>query len=488
MHHPFWLAFVVPMGAWLNNSHAYHELVCALMLGGGVQFGCRQIVTVLIAVGGSTLRVAKFILLLLQLAAVLLCRVALFFPLAWECIQEVQVEDPAWSHSIIGTTLLMGCFNILAVLDSVRVATLWCGIEEGGGLDAMRTRDQSQERLRSLELSSVTIDSQAATSADLSSSPAMPARNLPSRAGRYPPLRKKYRAKPRRHVCIRDAPSCAQEGKCDIDPSHEEMVFGFVVADFDATADSLNIGHADASIFRTAATQGSKATPPGPLGGGAAATRTEARDTAAMRTQSRAQAPAQQKRLQTCAHGNEHACNQQHVQMRSAAGESDDNDNGSRMCTHQSGGHYPDGSQFTRCGDAKQLHVAGQKEVDWRCLRDDAPSSCSGDVLEFAGSDAHVLRRTCSSLDSVRIPIVNHHLILASGNVPTVSHYAILGVPRVAAADEVRKAFHKLSVKFHPDKNPANAANAEVLFMRIKEAYDCLIEPSKRRRYDRHRG
>lgn len=506
MHHPFWLVFVVPMRAGLSDSHAYHQLVCALMLGGGVQFGFRQIGLVLIAVGGSTTWLAKLIVLLFQLAAVVFCRVALFFPLASECIQEFQVEDPARSRLMLATTFLMGCFNILAVLDSVRVTIMWCNTGNGSGMDSLRMQEQSQERLRTLELSSVAVGRRATTTAESSFSPSVPVRTLPAQSGREAPGRKKHRSKPCRHACIRDAPPAMQDGRRDNDPSREEVVFGFVgAADFDVTADGDCMDHVGASIHRTAAAQVSMATSREPLTDEAAATRTEGADAAMMRTQTQARTRAQHRRLETCAcahgrhghgyghgHGYEHGCDETSAQMSGKCGGNDDHGNGNRMRpqvsdAHGCGGHYPNGPHSARSADGKQFHEAAQKKVEQSQLRGDhAAPRCSSDAQVPVDSDALMLPGTCSSLDHTRIPIVNHHLVLASGHVPTVTHYAFLGVPKAAGAVAIKKAFHKLSVKFHPDKNLTNAANAEVLFMRIKEAYDCLIEPSKRRRYDKH--
>ncbi|EZG63300.1 DnaJ domain protein [Gregarina niphandrodes] len=62
--------------------------------------------------------------------------------------------------------------------------------------------------------------------------------------------------------------------------------------------------------------------------------------------------------------------------------------------------------------------------------------------------------------------------------------YARLGVSKDAPADEIRKAYRKLALKWHPDKNPNNREEAETKFKELAEAYDCLSDPDKRRRYD----
>lgn len=63
-------------------------------------------------------------------------------------------------------------------------------------------------------------------------------------------------------------------------------------------------------------------------------------------------------------------------------------------------------------------------------------------------------------------------------------YYEVLGVARDADADTLKRAFRKLAVQFHPDKNPGDA-KAEESFKEASEAYDVLCDPDKRARYDR---
>jgi len=65
--------------------------------------------------------------------------------------------------------------------------------------------------------------------------------------------------------------------------------------------------------------------------------------------------------------------------------------------------------------------------------------------------------------------------------------YEILGVPKNASDEEIKKSYRKLAMKFHPDRNQGEAAKeAEVKFKEAKEAYEMLSDPQKRAAYDQH--
>ena len=64
-------------------------------------------------------------------------------------------------------------------------------------------------------------------------------------------------------------------------------------------------------------------------------------------------------------------------------------------------------------------------------------------------------------------------------------YYAVLGVAREANADELKKAYRKLAMQFHPDRNPGDA-QAEARFKEASEAYDILKDDNKRAAYDRY--
>jgi curved DNA-binding protein len=65
-----------------------------------------------------------------------------------------------------------------------------------------------------------------------------------------------------------------------------------------------------------------------------------------------------------------------------------------------------------------------------------------------------------------------------------VDYYKVLGVDKGANVDDIKKAYRKLALKYHPDRNPTDKKRSEEKFKEISEAYAVLTDPEKRKQYD----
>ncbi|XP_055459059.1 dnaJ homolog subfamily B member 7 [Psammomys obesus] len=67
-----------------------------------------------------------------------------------------------------------------------------------------------------------------------------------------------------------------------------------------------------------------------------------------------------------------------------------------------------------------------------------------------------------------------------------VDYYATLGVQRYASPEDIKRAYHRVALKWHPDKNPENKEEAEQKFKEVAEAYEVLSNGEKRSMYDKY--
>src|SRR5688572_434749 len=83
------------------------------------------------------------------------------------------------------------------------------------------------------------------------------------------------------------------------------------------------------------------------------------------------------------------------------------------------------------------------------------------------------------------LPVAARSTVLAPSIIEMArDYYEVLGVPRGAADAEIKRAYRRLAMKHHPDRNPGNAGSAQ-LFKEAKEAYEILSDARKRSAYDR---
>ena len=68
----------------------------------------------------------------------------------------------------------------------------------------------------------------------------------------------------------------------------------------------------------------------------------------------------------------------------------------------------------------------------------------------------------------------------------TKSYYDVLALTRAASVAEIKKAYRKMSLKYHPDRAVGSKADAEIMFADISEAYDVLSNPARRAIYDQY--
>eukprot|EP00668_Euglena_longa_P035380 GGOE01045448.1.p1 GENE.GGOE01045448.1~~GGOE01045448.1.p1 ORF type:complete len:202 (-),score=65.96 GGOE01045448.1:265-870(-) len=66
-----------------------------------------------------------------------------------------------------------------------------------------------------------------------------------------------------------------------------------------------------------------------------------------------------------------------------------------------------------------------------------------------------------------------------------MSLYEVLGVAPDCSQEDIRKAYHQLSLRYHPDKNPDNVRDAEEHFKKVTAAFDVLNDPQQRLQFDR---
>jgi len=73
-----------------------------------------------------------------------------------------------------------------------------------------------------------------------------------------------------------------------------------------------------------------------------------------------------------------------------------------------------------------------------------------------------------------------------AANIDSDDYYKVLGISRSASDKDIAKAYRKLALQYHPDKNPDDREGAEEQFKKVSEAYEILHDPEKKQIYDQH--
>lgn len=103
-------------------------------------------------------------------------------------------------------------------------------------------------------------------------------------------------------------------------------------------------------------------------------------------------------------------------------------------------------------------------------------------VLPFALLEIETVHASLS-ITNCTVPIGTNDI---SAIMSEVNYYDVLGLPRNSSDEDIKKAYRKLAMKWHPDKNRDNAEEAAKKFQDIGEAYDVLSDLEKRAIYDRY--
>ena len=419
MYYPFWLTLVLPMNEVGAGVESYHALACAMMLGGGVQIGCRQLALLLGAIGDRWLLSVQRAILVLNLAVVLVSRGLVFFPSTVECVAQLRRHvTPASGDAFLVAAVLTGFFNVAAVLDAIK-GTMWCSslgtparAGPGNIHQSQPLREDDHGRAGRYD-DSTAEDSTTPLGCEPEGAPARHrrvGRGQRSRQNRGGP---RHASKGHRVSNEDDFADCDDEERAwrrrgasglhaDED---EEMTFGF--------------GAGGAQCGGPA----SPATGDAHMGGDG----------------------------------------------------SFDGFNKSRRSTKS---HHRAGADTET---HKRQHGYGSQQHDSE-PQPPRPSQHPDSQRQASATAAATAEQKVAE---AKPTAVDHSALLEQGRLSKVGHYALLGVAKQATDNDIKKAFFQLSRKWHPDKNPDDKDKADAIFRGIKEAYECLSDPVRRRRYDK---
>ena len=420
-YHPFWLTLILPANELSAGTFAYHTLVCAMTLGGGVQYASRLLALILDAKRSS--RVAHRLVVIAGAVAAVVGRCFFFFPSVVECVQRLHEQAVATGDAFLIASLLTSCFNVAATLDAAK-SLMWCSTAQAqvreGSSQARPLRSGADSTPDSRDSSS---DAPAAT---LESEPSARSHSKRGRSSRRPPRPKRKQSGPKPHLLT----------------DNDEMTFGF------ATAEELGVENADIA---------------------------EGVDDDDDDDDGASTISVNDARM-----GDDGTFDTRKFDRPSRR----HNGDGEWSPTASTGPKAAAQPQPDHAADERRQRLQREVEEARREVRQQQQQQQQQAAGNTSGPTTFPASGQRGAHDTAQ-RMRDHSDLYARGRLNKVGHYVMLGIGKEATEAEVKRAFHQLSRKWHPDKNPDDADKADAIFKSVKEAYECLSDPVRRKRYDK---
>ena len=477
LHHPFWLVLVLPMNAHFAHHSDYHFLVSTTMLGAVIADGARQYGIMQDTARPRSLARRKRAAAV-QLGASLVFRGAFFATFSLHCGTMLQnaLGEAAGVLTLI-PELLMTVFCAWQIMDAVKSAIWWLPARRCEGSRAQRptSSHRTPKLTRRAASPAVGRNGRFEPPTALQPPPTLRARgpaapldaarpdrptrwtrpSSPAAAGAAAAGTSRSARQPRRAASeVGAEPSAAPTTEGDA---------GLVFGDF--SAESLRAQRPDGGGGGGGWSRGARKAM-SEVGGTRPSTRRHGRrrgggDGAASDEDGVSLVDSGEKRGRAARGGG------------AARGESDAWEHGKSLADQESA--IADARR--RMEEAARAHRAEEERR--------AKAAAAKVAADRRAAEADEARRKRAAEPPPPPKAINHEATLATGKVGKGDHYAMLGIARGASADDVKRAYHSLSKRWHPDKNPEHTTEAEAIFKAVKLAYETLSDADKRRRYDK---
>jgi len=441
---PFWLLFALPMNFLQLQLGAYHTFFCLNLFGISIEFATRQYM--LITDPQDPDQYPRFRrALLVQLINVLLNRALLFVPLVMHCIVRLRSVDNVSANIFMGPALLMIIANVLVLVDVMKQSMAWlsCNAKKGRPLRESAAAPSHHDFDDAPSPPRPTAGKDAPVGGSKTRKPRARARDQPSQKYQATPRgddekkakdairfgrTRKATTKPCAAASSADLPqkgrSCADSRRVDGESSNS-LPEGEMHDD----------GEDDAGSDASDVTFGGEPDDDVPIG---------------------------------VDEWDDVDYDERGERMRRAAEEIK--------------------NQEAELADAWVKEKERQEQEQKRQRDRERRREAEREAQARRASDASRARRSSrrdAEKGSGEPPAVDHSKIFSFGRAAKGTYYEMLGVWPDTNDSDLKRAFHRLSKKWHPDKNPDSVMEAEIVFKGIKAAYETLVDPDKRRRYDK---